>query len=144
MFSQFGWLDVDTGARLWILGYVAAAILIGSALMVMLPSARWKFLAIGAVAVLITLAVTVIELAGGVRFSSSIHIGYLGAPWTTGRSSSTKGSGHTGTPALVYRPDGHRQCGRPLRKCAEVRGRSARIKSSSCLTPNGHLQAGGG
>ena len=63
-FSLFGWIDVSTAAHLWVLGYVAAVILIGSALIKMVPLARWKFLAIAAVAGLVTLAVTVTELRG--------------------------------------------------------------------------------
>ena len=69
-FSIFGWLDVDTAAHLWVLGDVAAVILIGSALITMSPLVRWKYLAIGAVAGLITLGVTVSEIAGGAGFQA--------------------------------------------------------------------------
>jgi hypothetical protein len=69
-FSLFGWIDVHTAAHLWVLGYVAAVILIGSALIKMVPLARWKFLAIAAVAGLITLAVAVTEFAGGYLFQA--------------------------------------------------------------------------
>ncbi len=64
-FSSFGWTEVDTAAHLWLLGYVAAVILIGSALIKMGPLARWKYFAIGAVAGLISLALAVTSLAGG-------------------------------------------------------------------------------
>ena len=69
-FSLFGWIDVSTAAHFWILGYVAAVILIGSALIKMVPLARWKFLAIAAVAGLATFAVTVTEYAGGYVFQA--------------------------------------------------------------------------
>jgi hypothetical protein len=69
-FSVFGWLDADTAAHLWLLGYVAAVILIGSALIKMVPLARWKYLAVFAMAGLITLAVTVTERAGGYVFQA--------------------------------------------------------------------------
>jgi MFS family permease len=69
-FSVFGWIDVNTPAHLWLLGYVAAVILIGSALIKMVPSARWKFLAIFVAAGLITLVVTVTERAGGYVFQA--------------------------------------------------------------------------
>jgi len=49
---------------------VAAVILIGSALITMSALARWKYLAIGAVAGLITLGVTVSEIAGGAGFQA--------------------------------------------------------------------------
>ncbi len=69
-FSLFGWIDVNTAAHLWLLGSVAAIILIGSALIRMSRLARWKYLAIVAVAGLITLAVTVSEIAGGFVFQA--------------------------------------------------------------------------
>jgi hypothetical protein len=69
-FSLFGWIDVNTAAHLWVLGYVAAVILIGSALIKMVPLARWKFLAIAAVAGLVTLALTVTDYAGGYLFQA--------------------------------------------------------------------------
>jgi hypothetical protein len=69
-FSHFGWLDVDTAAHLWVLGYVAAIILIGAALTRMRPLARGKYLVIGALAGLITLVLTVSEIAGGFGFQA--------------------------------------------------------------------------
>ena len=69
-FSLFGWINVNTAAHLWLLGSVTAIILIGSALIRMSPLARWKYLAIVAVAGLITLAVTVSEIAGGFEFQA--------------------------------------------------------------------------
>ncbi len=65
-FSLFGFgPGVDTAAQLWLLGVAAAVILIGSALITMGPLARWKYLAIGAMAGLITFAVTVVVGGGG-------------------------------------------------------------------------------
>jgi hypothetical protein len=61
---------VDTAAHLWLLGYIAAVILIGSASIRMLQPARWKFLVIGAMAGLITLAVTVTQIVGGYVFQA--------------------------------------------------------------------------
>jgi hypothetical protein len=69
-FSLFGWLDTSTAAHVWVLGYVAAVILIGSALIKMVPLARWKFLAIAVVAGLVTYAVTVAQFAGGYVFQA--------------------------------------------------------------------------
>ena len=77
LFSGFGWLDVDTAAHLWLLGFIAAGILIGSALIRMVPLTRWKFLAIGAVAGLITLAFTVTVIAGGFGFQARYTLAIL-------------------------------------------------------------------
>jgi len=77
LFSRFGWVDVDTSAHLWVLGYVAAAILIGSCLVGMVSGGRWKFVAIGAMTGLITLVVTVTEIVGGYVFQARYTLAIL-------------------------------------------------------------------
>ena len=77
LFSRFGWLDVDTAAHLWLLGYVASLLLIGSAFVRMAPAARWKFITIAVAAGLITLAVTITEIAGGFLFQARYTLAIL-------------------------------------------------------------------
>jgi len=77
LFSQFGWLDTPTPAHLWVIGYLVALIIIGASLVTVESSARIKFLAVTVFAGLVTLWVTVTEIAGGFGFQARYTLAIL-------------------------------------------------------------------